>query len=233
MSGRTSRGIAGVIPRFAIGEGYATYRGPTTAGTLHRHAAFQIVIGMRGAVSVVAASDFPHRAAALLVPPMERHCLLSTPDVLTYFVEPHCVFADRLRRDYGNAITAAPELRDLSDDDVCPVGSRPSDELDPRLVLALNTLADSTIALPSLAAAAARRGGTSGWSVLGRRGNHGGLRRPGTSHPPHARDDGPHARSPAAYCPRSLLARDVDRDRTADRWHDLGLSHLTKPALGQ
>ena len=128
------------------------YRGPTTAGTLHRHAAFQIMIGMRGAVSVVDASDFPHRAAALLVPPMERHCLLATPDVLTYFVEPHCVFADRLRRDYGNAITAAPELRDLSDDDVRPVGSRPSDELDPRLVLALNTLADSTIALPSLAA---------------------------------------------------------------------------------
>ncbi len=110
------------------------------------------MIGMRGAVSVVDASDFPHRAAALLVPPMERHCLLATPDVLTYFVEPHCVFADRLRRDYGNAITAAPELRDLSDDDVRPVGSRPSDELDPRLVLALNTLADSTIALPSLAA---------------------------------------------------------------------------------
>ena len=110
------------------------------------------MIGMRGAVSVVDASDFPHRAAALLVPPMERHCLLATPDVLTYFVEPHCVFADRLRRDYGNAITAAPELRDLSDDDVRPVGGRPSDELDPRLVLALNTLADSTIALPSLAA---------------------------------------------------------------------------------
>ena len=237
------------------------YRGPTTAGTLHRHAAFQIMIGMRGAVSVVDASDFPHRAAALLVHPMERHCLLATPDVLTYFVEPHCVFADRLRRDYGNAITAAPELCDLSDDDVRPVGSRPSDELDPRLVLALNTLADSTIALPSLAAqvglspqrlrvlassnsgcpgtlagvdaAAARRGGASGWSVLGRRGDHGGLRRPGTSHPPDARDDGPHARSPAAYCPRSLLARDVDRDRTADRWHHLGLSHIAKPALGQ
>ena len=141
-----------MIPRFAIGEGYAVYRGPTTAGTLHRHAAFQIMIGMRRAVSVVDASDFPHRAAALLVPPMERHCLLATPDVLTYFVEPHCVFADRMRRDYGNAITAAPELRDLSDDDVRPVGRRPSDELDPRLVLALNTLADSTIALPSLAA---------------------------------------------------------------------------------
>jgi len=29
-----------VIPRFVIGEGYAVYRGPTTSGTLHRHAAF-------------------------------------------------------------------------------------------------------------------------------------------------------------------------------------------------
>ena len=64
---------------------------------------------------------------------MARHCRLATPDVLTYFVEPHCVFADRLRRDYANAITAAPELRDLSEDDVRRVGSRPSDELDPRL----------------------------------------------------------------------------------------------------
>ena len=26
-------------PRFAIGEGYAVYRGPTTTGTVHRHAA--------------------------------------------------------------------------------------------------------------------------------------------------------------------------------------------------
>ena len=31
-----------------IGEGYAVYRGPMMAGTLHRHAAFQIVIGMLG-----------------------------------------------------------------------------------------------------------------------------------------------------------------------------------------
>ena len=138
--------------RFAIGEGYAVYRGPTTAGTLHRHAAFQIVIGISYAAAVVDASDVRHRAVALVVPPMQQHCLLATPDVLTYFVEPHCAFADRLRQDYGNAITAAPELRDLSEDDVRPLGGRRSDELDPRLVLALNTLADSGIPLPSLAA---------------------------------------------------------------------------------
>lgn len=128
------------------------YRGPTSAGTLHRHAAFQIMIGMRGAVSVVDASNFSHRASALVVPPMQRHCLQATPDVLTYFVEPHCVFADRLRQHHGNEITAAPELRDLTEDDVRPLGSRRSAELDPRLVQALNALADSGIPLPSLAA---------------------------------------------------------------------------------
>jgi AraC-like DNA-binding protein len=83
---------------------------------------------------------------------MQRHCLLATADVLTYFVEPHCAFADRLREHYGDGITAAPELRDLSEDDVRPAGSRGSDELDPRLVIALNVLADTDISLPSLAA---------------------------------------------------------------------------------
>ena len=98
------------------------YRGPTTVGTLHRHAAFQIVIGMPDAVAIVDAPDVTHRAAALVVPPMERHCLLATPDVLTYFVEPHCEFADRLRERYGDGITAAPELRELTEDDVRPGG---------------------------------------------------------------------------------------------------------------
>jgi hypothetical protein len=79
--------------RFTVGEGYAVYRGPTTAVTLHRHSAFQIVIGTRDAVAVVDASYVRHRAVALVVPPMERHCVLATPDVLTYFVEPHCVHA--------------------------------------------------------------------------------------------------------------------------------------------
>jgi AraC-like DNA-binding protein len=144
--------VSGKTPRFAISEGYAVYRGPTTAGTLHRHGAFQIAIGMQNAVVVVDASDISHRAAALVVPPMVRHCLLATADVLTYFVEPHCVFADRLRQHYGNGVTAAPELRDLSEDDVRPAVNRRSGELDPRLVLALNALMDQSIPLPSLAA---------------------------------------------------------------------------------
>jgi len=143
---------ASVIPHFAIGEGYAVYRGPTTAGTLHRHAAFQIMIGMDDEVGVIDAADVTHRATALVVPPMQRHCLLATADVLTYFVEPHCAFADRLREHYGDGITEAPGLKGLSEDDVRPAGIRGSDELDPRLVDALNTLADSDIALPDLAA---------------------------------------------------------------------------------
>jgi hypothetical protein len=138
--------------RFTIGEGYAVYRGPTTVGTLHRHAAFQIVIGIRDEVAVVDATDLQHRAAALVVAPMERHCLQATPEVLTYFVEPHCVFADRLRRHYGNGVTAAPDLRDLSEDEVRPAGTRRSGELDPRLVQALNALVDHHVSLPSLAA---------------------------------------------------------------------------------
>jgi len=128
------------------------YRGPTTAGTIHRHAAFQIMIGMLDAVGVVDADEITHRAGALVVSPMQPHCLLATADVLTYFVEPHCAFADRLRERYGDGITAAPELTDLTEDDVGPAGSRESNELDPRLVLALNTLADSDISLPRLAA---------------------------------------------------------------------------------
>jgi AraC-like DNA-binding protein len=138
--------------RFTIGEGYAVYRGPTTVGTLHRHAAFQIVIGIRDEVAVVDATDLQHRAAALVVAPMERHCLQATPDVLTYFVEPHCVFADRLRQHYGNGVTAAPGLHDLSEDEVRPASTRRSGELDPRLVQALNALVDHHVSLPSLAA---------------------------------------------------------------------------------
>lgn len=139
-------------PRFVISEGYAAYRGPTTGGTLHRHAAFQIVIGIRDDVAVVDVSGAQHRAAALVVPPMERHCLLANPDVLTYFVEPHCVFSDRLRQHYGGGITAAPELRDLGEADLRPTDIGPSRELDPRLVEVMNALGAQSLPLPALAA---------------------------------------------------------------------------------
>ena len=128
------------------------YRGPTTAGTVHRHAAFQIVVGRPDTVDVRDAGGITHRAVALVVPPMTPHCLQATPDVLVFFVEPHCAFADELRRHYGDGISAAPELHDLSEDDIRPVGNRDSDELDARLVLALNALVDSEIGLPAVAA---------------------------------------------------------------------------------
>jgi AraC-like DNA-binding protein len=119
---------------------------------LHRHAAFQLVIGIRGEVAIDDDSHSRHRAVSLVVPPMQRHCLLAAPDVLTYFIEPHCVFADRLRERHGDGITAAPDLRDLSEQDVRAVGIRPSDQLDPRLVQALNALGHRSIPLPRLAA---------------------------------------------------------------------------------
>jgi hypothetical protein len=114
--------VDGQVPRFSIGAGYAVYRGATTTGHVHRHAAFQIAIGMQGEVAIVDASGIDHRAAALVVAPMEPHCLQATPDVLTYFVEPHCAFADRLSDRHGTGISAAPELRDLREDDVRPAG---------------------------------------------------------------------------------------------------------------
>jgi AraC-like DNA-binding protein len=141
-----------VDPRFVIGEGFAMYRGATTTGHLHRHAAFQIAIGMQGQVAIVDTSGTVHRAAALVVAPMEPHSLQASQDVLTYFIEPHCVFADGLRERHGTGITAAPELCDLSDEDVRPAGVRPSNRIDPRLVQTLNALTDRSASLPSLAA---------------------------------------------------------------------------------
>ena len=154
---------------------------------------------------------------------MEQHCLLATPDVL---------------------------------------GGRRSDELDPRLVLALNTLADSDIPLPSLAAtvglspqrlrALARQqlgmplARWRVWSRLRRAAEalQGGQSLADAAITAGFADQAHLTRqmremmglTPAALLPiraPSLLARNVDRDRTADRGHDLGLSHFTKPALGQ
>lgn len=140
-------------PRFAVGAGYAVYRGPATDSTPHGHAAFQIAIAVRGEIAMVDASATRHRGVALLVPPMVRHRLLAAAELTTFFVEPHCVFADRLRervgRDSGGGITAVPELRDLRERDI---GGGPSGELDPRLVAALNVLRDRGVPMPTLAA---------------------------------------------------------------------------------
>ncbi len=142
------------MPRFAVREGYAIYRGPSTDSTVHGHAAFQIAIAAdtRGSVTMVDASGTSHRAAALVVPPMVRHRMLATPHLLTFFVDPHCAFADRLWERCDSGITAAPEMRDLGEDDVRPAGARPSSGLDGRLLEAMNTLADRKVPMPVLAA---------------------------------------------------------------------------------
>jgi AraC-like DNA-binding protein len=139
-------------PRFVMGEGYASYEGPSGDGALHRHAAFQIAIAVRGEVAVVDAYGTEHRAVALVVAPMARHRTVAPDGLRTFFVEPHCAFADRMRERCASGVVAAPELRDLSEDDVHRAGARPSDTLDPRLVAAMDALADGeAVAMPDLA----------------------------------------------------------------------------------
>jgi AraC-like DNA-binding protein len=125
------------VPRFAVHDGYARYRGPVADSTEHRHAAFQIVVAVRGEVAVLDAAGACHRAAALVVPPMARHRLLAAPDVLTYFVDPRCVWADRLRG--CRTITSTVELGSLAEEDLRPAAARTSSALDPRLVAAMAT----------------------------------------------------------------------------------------------
>lgn len=137
-----------MVPRFAIRDGYACYRGPVTDSAAHRHAAFQIAIAVRGEVAMLDATGTCHRAAALVVPPMTRHQMLAATDVLTYFIEPQSAFADRLRDCHG--ITPADELRDLREDDIRPAAARASGALDPRLVAAMDTTVD--LSMPDLAA---------------------------------------------------------------------------------
>jgi AraC-like DNA-binding protein len=141
-----------VPARFVIGHGYASYRGPTTTGTMHRHGAFQVVIGIGCDATMVDGDGVTHRASTLVVAPMARHSLQAAQDVQTFFVEPQCVFADGLRERHGHGVTAAPELDGLSAHQLDLVGAAPSGQLDPRLMQALNALADTDIALPELAA---------------------------------------------------------------------------------
>ncbi|MBN6054762.1 helix-turn-helix transcriptional regulator [Nonomuraea sp. RK-328] len=140
------------MPRFAVGEGYAVYRGPATDSAFHGHAAFQVAIAAEGEVAMVDESGTLHRAVTLVVPPMARHRMLAAADLVTFFVEPHCVFADRLRERCGDGVAAVPELRDLREEDIGRAGVHPSGELDPRLVEALNTLRDRSVPMPALAA---------------------------------------------------------------------------------
>lgn len=131
--------------RFVIGAGYALYQGSVTGGDVHRHAAFQVAVG--DDVSIVDDGGTRHRGAALVVPPMVPHRMLATADLRTFFIEPRCAFADRLREHRG--VTAVPELRDLREEDI-PAHS--STQLDPRLVAVMDTLAHKKVPMPDLAA---------------------------------------------------------------------------------
>ncbi|TXI55472.1 helix-turn-helix domain-containing protein [Mycolicibacter arupensis] len=140
-------------PSLSIGDGYAVYRGPVGGGgPIHRHGAFQIVVAGQDEVAMVDLAGAHHQAAALVVSPMAPHRILAIRDLITYFIEPHCLFADQLRQRYDPGIAAAPELGELREPDVEAACRRPSQELDPRLVTALALLADSNISVPGLAA---------------------------------------------------------------------------------
>jgi len=58
-----------------------------------------------------------------------------------------------LRRRYDTGIAAAPELGELSEQDVADACRRPSREVDPRLVAALTMLAEGNLSMPDLAVA--------------------------------------------------------------------------------
>ncbi|OMC15844.1 DNA-binding protein [Mycolicibacter heraklionensis] len=144
---------AGSAPSLSISDGYAVYRGPVGGGgPIHRHGAFQIVVAGHHEVAMVDLAGTRHQAPALVVAPMAPHRILAIRDLVTYFIEPHCLFADELRQRYAAGIAAAPELGHLREPHVAAACRGQSEELDPRLVAALAMLADSNITMPSLAA---------------------------------------------------------------------------------
>ncbi|UBU13967.1 helix-turn-helix domain-containing protein [Nonomuraea gerenzanensis] len=135
---------------FVVRDGYALYQGPVTEGAVHRHAAFQVVIGVRGDVTVEDASGMPYRGGALVVAPMVGHRLLANEAVRTFFVEPHSAFADRLRVRCGDGIRSAPEMTGLLEEDVRVGGA--SGELDGRLLLAMRRMTEEGMSMVDLAA---------------------------------------------------------------------------------
>ncbi|GGS31347.1 hypothetical protein GCM10010205_71980 [Streptomyces nojiriensis] len=125
-------------PGFGVGEGYAWYRGVSPGGSVHRHAAFQLVLAPRGGAALAGPDGRVVRGAALLVPPMTAHRMLSAGDLLTVFVEPHSALADRLRGRCGpgSGIVAVPELCRLDEAELGRAAALPSEGLDPRLLAA-------------------------------------------------------------------------------------------------
>lgn len=135
------------MSRFVIGAGYAVYRGPSPDNTTHRHAAFQIAVADVG--EVVMASESLYRGPALVVAPMVRHRLLAVPYLTTFYVDPHCAFADRLRSHCPDGIAVVPSLAGLTEDQI---GPHPSGELDERLAAAMDALAAGPVPMPLLSA---------------------------------------------------------------------------------
>ncbi|MGW0854423.1 helix-turn-helix transcriptional regulator [Streptomyces sp. NPDC002690] len=148
--------------RFTIGEGYALYRGPMAPGSPHAHAAFQLAVAVGGGeVGMVNEAGLLHHGPALVVSPMAPHRMVAPEpddprgpgaDLLTYFVDPQCAFADRLRARYGPGVVVAAELRGLREEEVRPDGARRSSTLDARLVAAMEAAADRNLSMPDLAA---------------------------------------------------------------------------------
>ncbi|MET8543466.1 helix-turn-helix domain-containing protein [Kitasatospora sp. NPDC004799] len=150
--------LTGTGPRFTVGPGYALYRGPLADSAFHRHAAFQVAVAVAvagertGRVVIDDAAGARHRGPAIVVPPMVRHRMAPVRDVLVFYVDPHCAFADRLRRQCGEGVTVAPRLDGLTERDVRPQGALPAAGLDPRLRAAMAALADDQVPLEGLAA---------------------------------------------------------------------------------
>jgi AraC-like DNA-binding protein len=133
--------------RFVIRDGYARYQGPVAGATRHRHAAYQVAIGRD--VAMIDDAGVRHRGPVLVVPPMTWHRLLAADDLLTYFIEPQCAFADRLRAYDG--ITAVDAVDGLPDLDAA--AAQASADFDPRLVEAMElTLTEWHLSMPELAA---------------------------------------------------------------------------------
>ncbi|MFF3088222.1 helix-turn-helix domain-containing protein [Streptomyces nojiriensis] len=107
-------------------------------GSVHRHAAFQVVLAPRGEAALAGPDGGVVRGAALLVPPMTAHRMLSAGDLLTIFVEPHSALADRLRGrcGSGSGIVAVPELYRLDEAELGRAAALPSSGMDPRLLAA-------------------------------------------------------------------------------------------------
>jgi AraC-like DNA-binding protein len=146
-----TRGSVLVVPAFTVGEGYAVYRGPAIDVAPHRHAAFQVAIAVGGgAVAIIDDPGTCHRGAALVVAPMARHRILAGTELLTFFVDPRCAFADRLRERHGAGVTAAPALRELTEAEL--LAARSSGALDPRLVMAMDLVAAPGASMVEVAA---------------------------------------------------------------------------------